>query len=88
MDTQQGERYEPLDKPIRFYEKLLNVAAQWLTFAFLWTHYQAWQLVATVTVAVLMGVSLWKLLAPPRYSATRIVFVIAGLMCLVLLYVL
>lgn len=88
LDTQQGERFEPVDKPVRLYESLLNGAAQLLTFAFLWTHYQLWQLVATVAVAVLMGVALWKLLAPPRFSATRGAFVFTGLLCLVLLYVL
>ena len=88
MDTQQGERSEPIDKPVRFYESLLNIAAQLLTFAFLWAHYQLWQLVATVAVAVLMGVALWKLLLPPRFSAKRSAFVVAGLLCLFLLYVL
>jgi hypothetical protein len=88
LDTQQGEEFEPIDKPVRFYENLLNVATQLPTFAFVWTHYQPWQLVATFAAAVLMGVSLWKLLAPPRFSATRCVFVVVGLLCLFMLYVL
>lgn len=88
MDTQQGERFEPTDRPVRLYEYLLNGAAQLLTFVLLWTHLQTWRLVATVTVAALLGVALWKLLAPPRYSATWGAFVVCGLMCMILLYVL
>lgn len=85
--TQQGEEFEPVDKPVRFYETLLCFTAQLLIFGALETHYRAAELAATASVALLLAVSLWKLLVPPRLSVTRCAFVCIGLICVVLLFV-
>jgi hypothetical protein len=71
---------------MRLYELVLCLGAQLLVFAELWTHYRAAELAATASVALVIAVSVWKLLAPPRLSVTRCAFVLIGLICVVLLF--
>jgi hypothetical protein len=86
LDTPPSKPFEPVNKPVQMHELLLNVATQLLTLVYLWTRIPTWRLVATTVVALLLGLSLWKLLVPPRFSATRVAYVIWGLICLALLY--
>ena len=86
VHTQQREDFEPVDKPMRLYETVLFLAAQVLAIAALSTHSRAVELVAVASLALLIALSLWKLLVPPRLSATRCAFVFAGLLWLYLLW--
>jgi hypothetical protein len=79
------DRFEPADRPVRWQESLLCLVTQLLTFLATWTHSPVAQTVAYVSILALMGLSLWLLLAPPRFSATRCAFIMCGLFCLVLL---
>ena len=51
MHAQQREEYEPVDKPVRLYEKALFLAAQLLTIAALSTHFPAVELAAAASMA-------------------------------------
>jgi hypothetical protein len=68
------------------YETGLCLAAQLLAFVALTTHYPAVELAAAVSMALLIALSLWKRLVPPRFSAMRGAFVFIGLLCLFLLW--
>jgi hypothetical protein len=82
----QPEEYEPVDTPVRFYEKLVCLAAQLLTIGALGTHNRAVELAAAASAVLLIALSLWKLFVPPRFSMDRSVFVFIGLLCLFLLW--
>jgi hypothetical protein len=56
-----------------------------LLFARQGRHDLALGLVVAASIALLMGMSLWKLLVPPRFSATRCAFILIGLLSIVLL---
>jgi hypothetical protein len=86
LDTQQRDDFEPVDKPVMWYETVLCLAAQLLALAALSTHYRAVELAAAAWLALLIALSLWKLVVPPRLSATRCAFVFAGLIWLFLLW--
>jgi hypothetical protein len=77
--------YEPTDRPVRFYELVVCFVAQVLLLAEQKTHSQGVELAAMSSFALLLALSLWKLLVPPRYSTTRCAFVLIGVLCLVLL---
>ncbi len=85
MSVNNDERFEPVDKPVKWQEFLLCFITQFLTYWATQTHSPVAQTAALVSVAVLMGISLWLLLAPPRFSATRGSFILVGLLCLLLL---
>ena len=59
--------------------------AQVLLLAEQKTHSQGVELAAMSSFALLLALSLWKLLVPPQYSATRCAFVLISILCLVLL---
>jgi hypothetical protein len=86
LDTQQRNDFEPVDKPLRFYETGLCLAAQLPAFVALRTHNPSVELAAAVSMALLIALSLWKLVMPPRFSATRVAFVFVGLLYLFLLW--
>lgn len=85
MQTRRREDYEPADRPVRFYESLLSIVTLLLVLAALYTHFSAAMPAAAASITVLMVVSLWKLLTPPRFSATRGGFVVACLIFIVVL---
>jgi hypothetical protein len=58
VSTTQREECEPADKPVRFYETALCIAAQLLLIVALTTHIRAAALAATVSAAVPIVVSL------------------------------
>ena len=78
MDTRQRKELESFDKPVRFYETLLCSAANQLTIAGWMTQGHAIELAAIGLFAVLMALSLWMFLVPPRYFATRAAFVVVA----------
>src|SRR5262249_4418106 len=82
VHTQQRKDVEPIDNPVRLYDIGLCAAAQLLTFAAQSTHSRAVELAAAASLVLLIALSLWTLLVPPRYSATRVAFVFVGLLCL------
>lgn len=84
MGTQRHEEYEPADKPVRLYEYVLCAAPQVLWFVWQGTHSPITRLGAVVAIVLLLAVSLWKLLIPPRFSATRCAFVLLALIGIVL----
>ncbi len=87
MHTQQGEQFEPVDKPVRPYETVLFAVAMLLVMAAQSTLYQAVELAAAVAVALLMlALPLWQLFVPPRFSSTRGAFVLMGVISLWLLW--
>lgn len=81
MPTPQRDDYEPVDKPVRFYEYLLCLVALSLLIAAGWTQSRAAEIAAAASFALLIVVSLWNLLAPPRLSLTRCGFLFVGLWC-------
>jgi hypothetical protein len=86
VHTQQHEDFEPVDKPVRLYETVLFLAAQLLAIVALSTHSRAVELAAVALLALLTALTLWKLVVPPRLSATRCAFVFASLLWLFLLW--
>ncbi len=78
MSVNNDERFEPVEKPVKWQEFLLCFITQFLTHLATQMHSPVAQTAALVSVAVLMGISLWLLLAPPRFSATRGSFILAG----------
>jgi hypothetical protein len=86
VHTQQREDFEPVDKAVRLYEMGLCLAAQLLANAAMSTHSRAVKLAAVASMVLLIALSLWKLLVPPRFSATRGAFVFVGLLWLFLLW--
>jgi hypothetical protein len=67
----EEEEYEPVDKPVRFYEAGLCFGAQLLMLAAMATHYPAVDLAAATSAILLIALSLWKLVVPPRFSVMR-----------------
>ncbi len=86
MPAPQREEFEPADKPVRFYETMLCATADALLFVDRLADTRVVELAATAPAVVLIAVSLWRLLVPPRFSVTRCAFVLVGLLCLVLLF--
>lgn len=85
VDTEQRQAFEPAERPVQIYESALCFATQLLAFATLWTHNRLVEIVAASAVALLLAMSLWKLLSPPRLSATRCAFLLIGIVCIALL---
>jgi drug/metabolite transporter (DMT)-like permease len=83
---QRSADYEPADRPIRWYEFALCLVTQLLVFACRWTPNPLLEYTAIASTTALMATALWKLLLPPRLSATRCAFVLIGLIGIVLLF--
>lgn len=86
MHTQRHEPYEPADRPVRFYEIALCLVTQILMLVEQRTQSHLLEMAAASSLAVLLVLSLRKLLVPPRYSATRTVFVLVSIIGLFLLF--
>lgn len=87
LHTQRREEFEAADKPVRFYETALCFVAQVLFFARVWTRSTVFALPAATAFALLIVISLLKLLVPPRLSATRCAFIWISILALVVLVV-
>jgi hypothetical protein len=94
LNTNQPQESEPIDRPVQWYELALLVIAELLAAAALGdvpqlpsqaAHSRIVEIAAITAAAVLLVVSLWKLLLPPRLSATRGAFVVIGLISIYLL---
>src|SRR5262249_4201471 len=83
---ERGE-IEPADRPVRFYETALLVVAGALIAFALGTQNRPATLAAIAADGLLLAVSLWKLLAPPRFSTRRCANVIVGFLFMALLLV-
>jgi hypothetical protein len=79
MPAQRRDAFEPVDKPVKFYESMLLYTAEVLWLAAVFTHSRVAEIAAAASLALLIAVSLWKLLMPPRLSVTRCVSVFVGL---------
>jgi hypothetical protein len=86
VQTRQREDYEPADRPVKFYEFLLCIMTQALVGVGRYLHIAPAMPAAIMSIALLMAISLWKLLVPPRFSATRGAFLLAGVICIALLF--
>lgn len=82
--TQPHEEFEPADKPVRWYENVLCAIMQALWFLYIFTHVPVARLGTVVAIGLSLAVSLWKLLFPPRLSATRCAFVLIAILGIVL----
>ncbi len=88
MQKRERGRIEPADRPVPLYETALFVVAGALIAFALGTQNRAATLAAIAADALLLAVSLWKLLAPPpRLSTTRLARVMVGLSFMALLLV-
>ncbi len=85
MRRARSQEFEPADRPVQLYESLLCLLAQGLVFASRATHAPLVERRAGAAIALLLIMSLWKLLLPPRVSATRCAFLLIGLICIVVL---
>jgi cell division protein FtsW (lipid II flippase) len=85
VDAERPGEFEPADRPVQWYETAVCIAAQFLTFLSLGAHNRVVELAAGACIALLVIMSLWKLLVPPRFSATRGAFVLLSLICVWLL---
>jgi len=74
------QRFEPADRPVRFYEYILFVALDTAAFAaFIWPS-RALAIITFIVAAVVLLVSLVRLLLPaPRFSLTRSSFAVISL---------
>ena len=84
---ERHEPYEPADRPVRFYELALCLVIQLLLLVEQRTQSYPLKLATALSLALLLALSLWKLLVPPRFSATRSAFVLVSLIGLFLLFV-
>lgn len=84
---ERHEPYEPADRPVRFYELALCLVIQLLLLVEQRTQSYPLELATALSLALLLALSLWKLLVPPRFSATRSAFVLVSLIGLFLLFV-
>ena len=86
MRAERRDPFEPTDRPVQFYEYLVCLSSQLLLFAWEHTSIRGFWLGSFAAVALLVGMSLWKLLLPPRFSATRGAYIVVSAIAMVLLF--